>query len=151
MNIEKAIKQAKPFRTEFLRAHINIIFTASWLQNRVHQILKPFGITPQQFNLLRILKGSSPNPCSVKDLIERMLDKTSNASRLVDKLLEKKLVERKVCPNDRRQVEIFITHEGLLMLEEASLELEKSIEATFRNLSNADAELLNDLLDKVRS
>src|SRR4051812_29759437 len=103
MKLEDEIKQ-KNFTSIYHKVNINILFTASWLSTQTARILKPYSITPQQYNVLRILRGQNANPASVGLIQERMLDKSSNASRLVDKLLEKKLIDRKTCPEDRRQV-----------------------------------------------
>lgn len=148
--IEKEINQRK-FKTEYQKAHINILFTASWLSHKSTRILKRFGISWQQFNVLRILRGMQPKPASVKILTERMIDKMSNASRLVDKLDRRGLVERKVCPEDRRRVDINITEKGLDLLAEASELMDREVEESLRNLSQAEAEKLNTLLDSIRS
>lgn len=148
MKIEDEIKQ-KQFTNPFQKLTVNILFTASWLQTLGARILKPYGITIQQYNVLRILRGQLPNPASVGLLQERMLDKSSNASRLVDKLLEKKLLERKTCPNDRRQVDIRITESGLELLKE--LEIKMNLwDETLKTLSEQDAVVMSDMLDKLR-
>src|SRR6476469_8377515 len=117
MRIEDEIKQPI-FRSEHQKAYINLIFTAGWLQQRQAAAFKCFGLTLPQFNILRILRGQHPLPATVALLIERMLDKTSNASRIVDRLEEKKLVTRTVCPSNRRAVDIRITHAGLALLDQ---------------------------------
>jgi DNA-binding MarR family transcriptional regulator len=148
MKIEDEIKQ-KQFTNPFQKLTVNILFTASWLQTQGARILKPHGITIQQYNVLRILRGQHPNPASVGLLQERMLDKSSNASRLVDKLLEKKLLERKTCPNDRRQVDIRITESGLELLSE--LEVRMNVwDDQLKALSEKDATEMSDMLDKLR-
>jgi len=150
MKIEDAIKQQQ-FKNEYQKANINLLFTASWLTSNIAQALKPFGISNQQFNILRILKGGHPKPQSVKELTTKMLDRSSNASRLVDKLLEKRLVERTVCPTDRRKVEILITESGLNLTDEVSAELEVIIQAIFSKISKNEAKELNRLLDFIKS
>ncbi len=149
MKIEDAIKQAQ-FKSEYQKASINLMFTVSWMTSSIGQALKPFGISNQQFNILRILRGSHPKTQSVKELTAKMLDRSSNASRLVDKLLDKKLVERSVCPSDRRKVEILITDLGLKLTEEASQEIEKITESIFSKISKNEAKELNRLLDSLR-
>lgn len=148
MKIEQVIKQ-RSFQNEFMKAHINLLYTASSIGLGTTNALRSFDITWQQFNILRILRGMNPKPASVKDLTERMIDKASNASRLVDKLLEKKLVERKVCPLDRRQVEIVITEQGLELLEGASRLVEMEIAKQFKNISSNEARELNRILEEL--
>ncbi len=148
MKIEEAIKQKK-FKSEYQKLFINIIYTANWLNNESIKTLKPFGISPQQYNVLRILKGQHPNAISVNNIIDRMLDKNSNASRLVDKLKQKELVEREICPEDRRQVDIKITNKGLDLLESISKKMDD-----FINLKDAisveEATQINGFLDQLR-
>ncbi len=150
MKIEEAIKQ-KTFASEYLKAHINLIYTAAWANLRIAHTLRPFDITLQQFNILRILRGRSPEPASIKELMERMLDKSSNASRLVDKLLLKELVIKKVAEEDSRRMEVGITQKGLQLINQASVEVEKEIATIFSSLSTEDAAALNSLLDKIRN
>ncbi len=148
MNIEKEIKQSK-FQSEYHKMIINLLFTGSWLGLKNACYLKPYGISPQQFNILRILRGQHPKPATVNLLIERMLDKNSNASRLVEKLRVKKLVERAVCEEDRRAVNVIITEKALKLLEELDIE-EKKWENDLMSLTEAEAKQLNYLLDKLR-
>lgn len=149
MKIGDAIKQ-KEFKSEFQKLFINIIYTANWLNNESIKTLKPFGISPQQYNVLRILKGQHPNAITVNNIIDRMLDKSSNASRLVEKLKQKGLVERDVCNNDRRQVDIKITIKGIAIVEEISKKMD-----SFNNIKDAitieEAEKMNTILDKLRN
>ncbi len=151
MKIEEEIKQQKPFSTPYQKASVNILFTASWLSARQSDLLKPYGLTIQQFNILRILRGLKGEPATVKVLTERMIDKMSNASRLVDKLLAKDLVMRQECREDRRRVDIFITEKGLELLEQASNGLENSYRPEFLGISEEEAAILSDLLDKLRN
>lgn len=147
MKIEDAIQQKK-FKNEQHKAHINLLYTAAWLGLHTARMLKPYGITTQQFNILRILRGLHPEPATVKLLTERMIDKMSNASRLVDKLLAKGLVERFECPSDRRRVDIRITDTGLDLLSKASAQVDGM--AFEFNLSDEDAKILNRILDEIR-
>ena len=149
MRIEDEIKQPH-FRDEFQKAHINLIYTAGWLQLRQAAAFKPFGLTLPQFNILRILRGQHPLPATVALLIDRMLDKTSNASRIVDRLEEKKLVTRTVCPANRRAVDIRITVAGLELLERIDQDGVLRVSG-LSQLSEAEVQQLNALLDKVRS
>lgn len=148
MKIEEAIQQ-KHFRNEYHKAHINVLFTAAWLNQESAKILKPFNISWQQFNILRILRGLHPEPATIKLLADRMIDKMSNASRLVEKLKQKELVERIACEEDRRRVEVNITDKGLAFLEKASKLMEENIDENMSRISLEDAHVLNTLLDKV--
>ncbi|MCW3082739.1 MAG: transcriptional regulator [Bacteroidetes bacterium] len=148
MEIGKEIKQEK-FRDEYQKLVINVFFTSNWL-GAIHACsLKAYGISPQQFNLLRILRGQHPKPATVNLLIDRMLDKNSNASRLVEKLRLKKLVERATCQDDRRAVNVVITQKGLDMLEEIDKH-DETLTKELKNLTVKEAEQLNTLLDKLR-
>ena len=149
MRIEEEIKQPI-FRDEHQKAHINLVYTSGWLQLRQATAFKPYGLTLPQFNILRILRGQHPLPATVALLIDRMLDKTSNASRIVDRLEEKQLVTRTVCPANRRAVDIRITRAGLDLLNH--IEEEGVIQASSMNqLSKAEVQQLNELLDKIRA
>ena len=149
MKIEEEIKQRK-FKSSYQKAQINIIFTAAWINQEVSAALKPYQLSWQQFNILRILRGMHPDPASVKLLTERMLDKMSNASRLVEKLKQKGFVERTPCTEDRRRVEVCITDLGLEILEKASSDVERKIEPSLERISENDAEQLSNLLDLIR-
>ncbi len=148
MEIGKEIKQTK-FKNEYQKMLINILFTSGWLNSKHACNLKPYSISSQQFNLLRILRGQHPKPASVNLLIDRMLDKNSNASRLVEKLRLKKLVERTVCPEDRRAVNVIITQKGLDLLDELDKQ-DGAFMKELKNLSEKEAEQINTLLDKLR-
>lgn len=147
VKIEEEIQQ-KEFSSPQQKVIVNLLYTHGKIGSVQHRTLKPFGISIQQFNLLRILRGQHPEPASVKLLTERMLDKMSNASRLVDKLLAKDFVERQVSKYDRRQVDIVITKKGKKVTEEASTALDKAMSAF--SLNDKDAEQLSKLLDKLR-
>ena len=148
MKLEQEIKQTK-FKNEYEKLVINIIFTASWLTAKHTRLLKPYGITPQQFNILRILRGQHPQPVTVNLLIDRMLDKSSNASRLVEKLRVKGLVERRTCVHDRRAVDVLITEKGMHLLDELDTVASGWLEE-FEVLAPKEAKRLNFLLDKLR-
>jgi len=149
MNIEKAIKQER-FKDEFEKADINILFTSNWMHNQLHGLLKPHDISQQQFNILRILRGQKGKPAPLKLLTERMMDKMSNTSRLVDKMLKKGLLERSICPDNRRQVEISLTKKGLTACNEISTLIEKT-RKNAQKISEKEAAELNRILDKIRS
>ena len=148
MRIEEEIKQ-KSFKNEFHKLVVNLRFTAGWIGGFHTKILKCHGISSQQFNVLRILKGQHPKPSSLVLIRERMLDKDSNASRLIDKLEAAGLAKRVQCPNDRRQVDITITEAGLQLLEKLNPEIDK-MTSEIINLDEKDAKTLNNLLDKLR-
>jgi len=147
VKIEEEIQQKK-FDNPQNKVVVNLLFTYGKISTMQHHTLKPYGLSVQQFNLLRILRGQSPKPASVKLLTERMIDKMSNASRLVDKLLIKELVERKSSAEDRRQVDIIITDKGLKTIKAASVAMEHVMNSV--NMSDKDAEQLSVLLDKLR-
>lgn len=149
MKIEDVIQQPK-FESEYQKASINLIFTGSWFTSNISKTLRTFEISQQQFNILRILRGAG-KALSVKELAGRMLDPASNASRLVDKLLEKNLAERTVCPTDRRQVEVIITTKGLDLVNKASAAVKTTTEDIFSNLNKDEAKELSRLLDLLRS
>ena len=148
MEIGKEIKQSK-FKNEYQKMLINILFTSGWLSSKHAFNLKPYGISTQQFNLMRILRGQHPKPASVNLLIDRMLDKNSNASRLVEKLRLKKLVERTVCPEDSRAVNVIITQKGLDLLDELDKQ-DGAFMKELKNVTEKEAEQINLLLDKLR-
>jgi len=147
MTLEEELKQ-KEFKSKRQRAYLNILFTASILNLEQTRLFKPYSISMQQYNVLRILRGQNGKPVSIGLIQERMLDIQSNASRLIDKLEDKKLVIRKVCPTDKRQMEITITREGLNLLTQLD-EIIDSAEGNIQ-LSDEEADLMNGLLNKLR-
>jgi DNA-binding MarR family transcriptional regulator len=148
MKIEEEIHQ-KTFKSENQKAAINILFTANNMNMKNFQILKEFGLTIPQFNILRILRGQYPNSTSINSLIDRMLDKASNASRIVEKLREKNLVERTTNAIDRRSVDVKITETGLSLLERIDV-VDEEFHFGMDSLSQAEVMMLNHLLDKGR-
>lgn len=151
MSIETDIKQTTPFRTPYHRVLVNLIYTSNWVSNSQTQLLKPFKLTLQQYNVLRILRGQYPSPIKVADITERMLDKMSNASRLVDKVVAKKLVVRTECPSDRRAVDVIITDKGLELLTKLDVLQTEWADLQRSKLSEEDATSLSHLLDHLRS
>ena len=149
MSIEQDIKQEK-FVNEYEKVAVNILFTSSWLYHINTQRLKPHGITPEQFNVLRILRGSQPKALMLADITCRMVDKSSNATRLVEKLRQKGLVKREICENNRRQVDIVITLKGLDVLGQIDAGSD-AWTATLKGISKTEAAELNRVLDKLRS
>jgi len=148
MGIEQDIQQAK-FRNPHQKAAINLIFTLGWMREKTRSIFESEDITPQQFNILRILRGSHPQPLSTLQIRERMLEKMSDTSRLVDRLVNKGLVKKLTCRKDRRLVDVMITDKGRKLLERLDTRQDE-IDGVLQNLSEKDANILSDLLDKIR-
>ena len=148
MSIEQEVQQVK-FKSEYQKASINLMYTVSCITHHHLQVLKKFGLTTPQFNILRILRGQHPKATTVNDLINRMIDKASNASRIVEKLRAKKLVERSVSTNDRRAVDVKITDAGLELLSKID-HIEDEFFFGTSSLTVDEAKMLNYLLDKGR-
>jgi len=149
MRLEDEIKQTKPFKSETQKLVLNIAYTSSWLNSMITERLKPFDLTPHQFNVMRILKGRHPQAYSNQEITERMLDKSSNATRIVDKLIIKELAERNENPNDRRLVDIRITAKGLALLEELD-KLPYTLKGNIKDFNEEKAKLMNEWLDELR-
>jgi DNA-binding MarR family transcriptional regulator len=147
MGIEKDIQQTN-FRNEFQKMGINIIYTANWLNEKMGQILSTEDITQQQYNILRILRGSEC-PLSTLKIRERMLDKMSDTSRIVDRLIVKGLVEKFACVKDKRLVDITVTKKGLQLLEKLDA-LNEQIDSILKGVSEKEAHTINQILDKLR-
>ncbi len=148
MRIEEAIQQTKPFRNSWHKAIVNILYTNNWIEEQIKTELKPYGITMQQYNVLRVLKGAG-KPISTSVIRERLLDKMADTSRMVDRLHQKGLVLRKACNHDKRLVDVSISPEGEKLL--ASLKaVNPGLDDILRNLTEEEAEILNNLLDKAR-
>lgn len=148
MSIEKDISQRK-FKTEYQKAMINLIFTHNWMMERMKLFFEQADLTPQQFNILRILRGAG-EPLSTLQIRQRMLDKMSDTSRIVDRLIKKGLVKKVVCKSDRRLVDVSITDKGLKLLERLDA-MQPQLDGILQNLDEADARQFNTLLDKIRN
>ncbi len=148
MKLEDEIQQKK-FKSIQHKLMLNLVYTTNWITSKQGSFFKDSDITSQQYNVLRILRGQHPNPCSIKLIKERMLDRMSDASRIVDKLNTKKLLIRRECPNDRRSVDIIITDKGLELLRSLDHIDDISIQ-TLKSLTDDEVNTLNDLLDKLR-
>jgi DNA-binding MarR family transcriptional regulator len=148
MSIEQDIQQAK-FRNEFQKTVINLIFTYNWVMEKNKQFFDKGDITSQQFNILRILRGAG-KPMSTLQIRQRMLDKMSDTSRIVDRLLKKELVKKVICETDRRLVDVSITDKGLSLLEQLD-GYNDEMDQMLSNISEEEARTLNNLLDKIRS
>jgi DNA-binding MarR family transcriptional regulator len=149
MKLEDELKQPR-FKDEYQRAMLNIIFTGSWLEVRTNQVLKPFDLSSQQFNVLRILRGSRPRPLNLLDIQERMMDRMSNATRLVEKLRQKGLLTREQCDQNRRKVEIEITDKGMELLSTLDPLMEQLHKSFAGKLTVDEANHINVILDKLR-
>jgi len=151
VRLEDEIKQPT-FQSDAQKAYLNVVYTAGWLSLRQASAFKPYALTLPQFNVLRILRGQHPKPATVAMLIERMLDKTSNASRIVDKLEEKQLVTRTICPANRRAVDICITEMGLRLLRQMDNDgVANMTQNGLGQLTEVELGQLNLLLDKLRA
>ena len=134
------------FTDDKVKALLNLIYTANWINSKQNAFFKPFGISPQQYNILRILRGAG-EALAVQTIKDRMLERAPNATRLMDKLCSKNLIDRVPCPDDRRIVHIEITKDGLTLLKKVDKNFKEDI---LRNLTLEEARALSDLLDKIR-
>jgi DNA-binding MarR family transcriptional regulator len=147
MGIEKDIQQTT-FRNEFQKLGINLIYTANWLNEKIGQVLATEKITQQQYNILRILRGSEC-PLSTLKIRERMLDKMSDTSRIVDRLITKGLVEKTACLSDKRLVDITLSKNGIQLLEKLD-KFNDQIDAILKGIHEKEASTVNQILDKLR-
>ncbi len=150
MKIEDALKLSSNTDLKS-KTLINLHYTSRFFEERFASLLKEFDLSVPQFNVLRILRGQKGKPASLACIQERMVDKNSNTTRLVDKLILKNLVLRKVCPENRRKIEITITEQGLDLLKTLDPVTQKSNADHTSALSSEELELLNNLLDKLKS
>lgn len=130
---------------------LNISYSSTWIKDEIASALKPFDISVEQFNVLRILRGQKGNPTNLQDIQDRMINKMSNTTRLVDKLILKNLVERFTCEKNRRKVDIFITEKGLNLLKELDPIVDYTETQITKNLNSDELETLNHLLTKLRN
>ncbi len=149
LTIEEEIQSSR-IASPFIRASLNVSFTGFWLNDRWNVLFKQFGITVPQYNVLRILRGQKGKSINLMDIQQRMVHRSSNTTRLVEKLRQKELVERIQCPNNRRKVEITITKQGLDLLKTIDPLLKENEKETFRHITQKEAETLNDILNKLR-
>jgi len=148
MSLEQDIAQSQ-FTSAYQKALINLMYTNNHVVDRMNQTFKEYDITRQQYNVLRILRGQAPHPATINLIKERMIDRQSDASRIVERLRLKGLIERRQNDDDRRAVEVSITKEGLALLESMDVDVQ-SFEGMFKGLTPEEAHTLNLLLDKVR-
>ena len=147
MGIEKDIQQTS-FRNEHQKLGINIMYTANWLNEKIASILSQEDITQQQYNILRILRGAD-KPLSTLQIRARMLDKMSDTSRIVDRLVAKELVEKNTCPTDKRLVDVTLTKKGFAILEKLD-QLNHHLDSLMKGISEKEASTMNQLLDQLR-
>lgn len=150
MTIEEIIKSNSPIPIQ-KKTVLNIMYTQNLMAEKFGEVLKPFDISAEQFNVLRILRGQKGNPANMSLIQERMLAKTSNTTRLVDKLLLKGLVTREICPENRRKMEVMITEKGLALLLELDPKVDQHEALYASNMSPAELQQLNLLLEKYRN
>jgi len=148
MGIEQDIQQAS-FRNEFQKMGINLLFTANWLNEQIGKILSEEGVTQQQYNILRILRGSA-TPLSTLKIRERMLDKMSDTSRIVDRLIAKELVVKNTCEKDKRLVDITLSPKGLDLVDQLD-QFNDRIDASLKGINASEAATMNQILDKIRT
>ncbi len=149
MKIEEELKSKVEYNTS-TRVFLNIMYTQNVISDSFNEIVKPYDISEEQYNVLRILRGQKGQPANMCVIQERMIAKTSNTTRLVDKLLLKDLVTRNVCPNNRRKIEVLITQKGLDLLSELDPKVKQHEELFAKNLSIEELIQLNTLLEKYR-
>jgi DNA-binding MarR family transcriptional regulator len=147
MGIEQDIQQPN-FRNEFQKMGINLLFTANWLNEQIGKMLSEEGVTQQQYNILRILRGST-TPLSTLKIRERMLDKMSDTSRIVDRLIAKELVVKNTCEKDKRLVDITLSPKGLDLVDQLD-QYNERIDALLKGINESEAQLMNQILDKIR-
>ncbi len=150
MTIEKIIQSSTPINLP-KKTILNIHYTNNVINEKFNELLKPYDLSIEQFNVLRILRGQKGKPANMRMIQERMIAKTSNTTRLVDKLLAKNLVTRKVCPENRRKIEVLITAKGLELLTGLDPKIEYFDQSFAQNLSEKEFVLLNELLEKFRT
>lgn len=148
MEIEQAIFQTKPFTTAREKVLVNIIYTGNWVKGKHKAFFDQYGITPKQYNILRILKGAE-NPLSTAAIRDRMLDKMSDVSRIVDRMEKKGLVQKTECSKDLRKVDVIISKTALFLLDKMNEEFQTKQEDLV-GLTEEESELLSNLLDKLR-
>ncbi|MGS2763912.1 MarR family winged helix-turn-helix transcriptional regulator [Sinomicrobium sp. M5D2P9] len=149
MKIEEVIKTQN--MQNHTRTVINLVYTANEISNKISDAIKPFDISMPQFNVLRILKGQKGQPANLYTIQERMIAKMSNTTRIVDKLIDKDLVKRVQCPQNRRKVEIHITQNGIDLLEEVNVAVATAEKEIVNKLDKEQLDTLNQILDTLRS
>ena len=149
MKIEKAIKQSR-FNNSYHKALVNLIYTGNWVRDEQTKIFKTYGLLPQHYNVLRIIRGSMPHPITPKQIKEVLIDKTGDLTRLIDKLEKMDYVKRNLCPSNRRQMDISLKEKGLEVLELLEAPMKAYFDMIRQHISEKEAEDLSDLLDTLR-
>lgn len=150
MLLEQRIQQSRPFRSEHERAAVNVLYTATWILEHMRDFLAGYGITQQQYNVLRILRGQYPESISTCDIRNRMIDRAPDASRIVDRMIAKNLVQKAPSVKDKRRIDVTITKNGLALLDAISVAMEGP-DNLLRRLSTEECKHLNSLLDTMKS
>lgn len=150
MLLEQRIQQSRPFRSEHERAAVNVLYTATWILEHMRDFLAGYGITQQQYNVLRILRGQYPESISTCDIRNRMIDRAPDASRIVDRMIAKNLVQKAPSVKDKRRIDVTITTNGLALLDAISVAMEGP-DNLLRRLSTEECKHLNSLLDTMKS
>lgn len=149
VKIEEEIRQAR-FEDDYQRVIVNLLYTNNWMRDQQIRLLKPFDILPQHYNALRIIRGRHPQPISPGEIKEVLIDKANDLTRLLDKLENKGLIKRMLCPSNRRKMDITITPKGNRLLEETGRAFSGLIKTIKGNLTDKEAVTLSRLLDKMR-
>lgn len=149
MKLEEELKMSEITDVHH-RASLNVIFTGVWMAEKMNDIMKPFGISEQQYNILRILRGQKGASLNLQDISSRMIHKMSNTTRLVEKLRVKGLVNRHICEENRRKVQISITTDGLKLIDDVAIKIELNHTNIAHRITLKEAETLATLLDKFR-
>ena len=150
MNIEEVIKSNVQL-SDAKKVILNVMYAQNVISDKFNELLKPYDLSSEQYNVLRILRGQKGHPANMNDIQERMIAKNSNTTRLIDKLLLKQLVTREVCPANRRKIEVQITSKGLAILNELDPKVVEHETFFAQNISPSELELLNTLLEKYRT
>jgi DNA-binding MarR family transcriptional regulator len=150
MGLEDEIKQKK-FDSEYHKLVLNLVYTYNWIEQPMKALISKYNITTPQYNILRILKGSFPKPLSPQDIKAVMLHKKSDLTRMLDRLVSKDLIDRKICPSNRRKMDIVIREEGIELLNKLNPELRAITDDQIADhISEKEAKIANDLIDKLR-
>ncbi len=148
MKLEEEL-QTKGFDNEHQKAFLNVLFTAEWLRYRINKWLDQYDLTHEQYNVMRIVRGQHPNPVHLKSITERMINRYCNATRIVDRLLEKELMTKQTCPSDRRALNIKLSDKGLQLMGDIDAHIQ-SQDMIPRVLNEDESKVMNDLLDRLR-
>lgn len=147
-NLERLIKQGIPFKSEYIKAELGLLYVSSILSNQNIQYFKRFKLSPQQYNILRILRGQFPKACNINSIRERMLDKMSDVSRIVDRLHKQNLILKELNILDKRNSDITISEKGLELLAKIDSE-DNNVLSLIYHLTQAEAKNLNEIIDKI--